>query len=60
MLKGVNDNWGEVLRELRPFSFAVLDDIVCKIKEGQFARYLGWRTREGKNTILSNQRKKNI
>lgn len=41
MLKGVNNNRGEVLRELRPFSFAVLDDIVCKIKKGQFARYLG-------------------
>lgn len=55
MLKGVDNNWGKVLCELRPFSFAILDDIVCKIKEGQFTGYLGWKKKRGGNhTSLNN------
>lgn len=51
MLKSVDNNRGKVLCELRPFSFAILDDIVCKIKEGQFTRYLGWKGKKKKEGI---------
>lgn len=52
MFKGVDNYWSEVLGELWPFSFAILDDIVCEIKECQFTRYLGWKKKKKKSAIF--------